>query len=162
STNYRVPDAQSPLLNQDRCHRTSADFLLGFHDHAVGSGMGVGAKLHQVGLESDVLQEVVKTGLRLGGNRHGLGLAAVFAGNQVVLGELGLDAVGVGVGPVHLVDGDDDWHARSLRVVDCFDRLGHYAVVRGDYEDGDIGNAGTAGPHGREGRVAWRIEEGDL
>ena len=40
-------------------------------------------------------------------------------------------------------------------------RLRHDAVIRGDDEHDDIRDVGAAGPHGGEGGVAGRVEEGD-
>ena len=76
--------------------------------------------------------------------------------------ELVAHAVGVRVGPVDLVDGDDDRHCGRLGVVDRLDGLRHDAVVGGDDEHGDVGDLGAAGAHGGERLVARRVEERDL
>ena len=51
--------------------------------------------------------------------------------------------------------------ARLLRVFDALDRLLHDAVIDGDHQDNDVGDAGTARSHRREGGVAGRVEERD-
>ena len=68
---------------------------------------------------------------------------------HAVLGQLGLDAVRVGVGLVDLVDRDDDRHLGGAGVVDRLERLGHDAVIGGDDEHGDVGHLAR---HAR----AWR------
>ena len=73
-----------------------------------------------------------------------------------------LDAVGLGIGFVDLVDGDDDRHLRGLRVIDGFDGLRHDSVVGGDDDDHDVGDFGTASTHAGERFVAGGVEEYDL
>ena len=43
-----------------------------------------------------------------------------------------------------------------------FERLRHDAVIGGDDEDDDVRDVRAARAHGTEGRVAGRVEEGDL
>ena len=74
-------------------------------------------------------------------------------------GEFLLDFVGIGVGLVDLVDGEDYWNACCRRVVDGLDGLRHDAVVGGDDDDTDVGDLGAAGTHGGEGFVARGVEE---
>ena len=78
-----------------------------------------------------------------------------------MLQQFGAHALGLGVGFVDLVDGDDDRHLRRLGVVDRFHRLRHDAVVGRDHENDDIGYLGAARAHRRERGVAGRIDEGD-
>ena len=89
-------------------------------------------------------------------------VAAPLLGHEAELGELLLDLLGLRLGLVDLVHGDDDRHAGGLGVVDRLDGLRHDAVVGGHDEDGDVGHLRAAGAHGREGLVAGRVEEGDL
>ena len=89
-------------------------------------------------------------------------VAAPLLGLQALGGELGLDAVRVGVGQVDLVDGDDDRHLGRARVRDRLLRLRHDAVVGGDDEHGDVRHLRAAGAHGGERLVARRVEERDL
>ena len=72
----------------------------------------------------------------LGGDRADNGVAAPLLGHQTVLGQLLLDAVGVGAGLIHLVDGHDDGNFGGLGVVDGLHGLGHDAVVGGHHQDG--------------------------
>ena len=68
-------------------------------------------------------------------------------GHQAEVGQLLLDALGVGVRLVDLVDRHEDRHAGRLGVVDGFTRLRHDAVVGRDDQDDDVGDAGAAGAH---------------
>ena len=47
-------------------------------------------------------------------------------------------------------------------MLDGLDGLGHDAVVGGHDQHHDVGHGGAARPHGREGGVARRVQEGDL
>ena len=94
------------------------------------------------------------------GDVHEHRLAAVFLGDQVVLGQLLPDLLRVGVGLVDLVDRDHDRHVRRLGVVECLDGLGHHAVIRGNHQDRDVGDVRTTGTHGGERLVARGVDEG--
>ena len=83
-------------------------------------------------------------------------------GNQAAIGQLLLDAVGIGFGLVDLVDGHDDGHVGGLGVVDGLEGLRHHAVVGGDHDDHNVGDLGAAGSHAGKGFVARSIEEDDL
>ena len=63
---------------------------------------------------------------------------------QVQVGQLLLGAVWIGRRQVDFVDGDDDRHVGRARVIDGLTRLRHDAVVRGNHNDGDIGDLGSA------------------
>ena len=89
-------------------------------------------------------------------------LAAEFLDDELVLQQLLPHPLGLGVGPVHLVDGDDDRHLGRLGVADRLDRLLHDAVVGGDDQHDDVGDIGAAGAHRGERLVARRVDEGDL
>ena len=78
-----------------------------------------------------------------------LGVAAPLRGLQAALGHLGAHAGRVGALLVDLVDRDDDRHLGGLGVVDRLLGLRLDAVVGGDHDHGDVGDAA------RRGR-AWR------
>ena len=156
------PRFSVPRLNQNGRHRTPALVELGFDDHAVGVAIGVGFQFEDLGERRDRLREFVEAGLLQRRNLHGRRLAAHRFDLHVVLQELGQNLVRIGVVLVDLVDRHDDRRAGRFRVLDRLDRLRHHAVVRRHHEDDDVGGVGAAGAHGREGRVARRVEEGDL
>ncbi len=70
--------------------------------------------------------------------------------------------LGLGIGLVHLVDGDDDRRLRRLGVADRLDRLLHDAVIGGDDQHDDVGDIGAARAHRGEGLVTRRVDKGDL
>ena len=98
----------------------------------------------------------------LGRDRHHDDVAAPLFGQQAAIGKLLLDALGLGVGLVDLVDGDDDGHAGGPGVVDGFEGLRHDAVVGRHHQHHDVGDLGAAGAHAGERFVAGRVDEDDL
>ena len=95
-------------------------------------------------------------------DRHHFDVAAPVDGLQSFFGELLLDAIGLRVGLVHLVDRDDDRNVGGLDVRDRFVRLRHDAVVGRDDEDRDVGDLRAARAHRGERFVTGRIDERDL
>ena len=98
----------------------------------------------------------------MGGDGNHDGVAAPVLADQIVLGQLLLDALDVGGGLVDLVDGDDGLHACGLGMADGLDGLGHHAVIGGNHQHGDVGRHRAAQAHGSEGLVAGGVQEGDL
>ena len=66
----------------------------------------------------------------------------------------------IGVGPVDLVNRDDDGHLSSARMVDRFHSLRHDSVIRRHDQDDDIGYLRAARPHGGERFMTGSIQEG--
>ena len=130
-------------------------------DRADGVALRVGLELLEVGDEQDHLDQLVEPESGLGRDRHERHVAAVLLDDDARLGQLGLDPVGVGVGLVDLVEGDDDRHLGRLGVADRLERLGHDPVVGRDHDDRDVGHPGAAGAHRGERLVARRVEEDD-
>ena len=124
--------------------------------------VGIGFEILQVGHQQNHFQQQVQVLLRLGGDRHHDRVAAPILGQQAAVGELLLDALGLGVGLVDLVDGDDDRHFGGAGVVDGFEGLRHDAVVGRHHQDHDVGDLGAARAHAGERLVAGRIDEDDL
>ena len=110
---------------------------------------------------SSISSSWCETGALLGGDVDEDRRPAPLLGLQPELRQLGAHALGIGVGAVDLVDGDDDRHLGGLGVVDRLHRLRHDAVVGGDDEHDDVGDAAGAGAHGGERLMARRVEERD-
>ena len=157
-----VADLQRATLHQHGGHRAAARIELGFDDDAVGHAVRVGLELEHLGLHEDGFLELVEIGLLGRRDLDRLHFAAQRFDLDLVLQQLGADAVGVGTGFVDLVDGDDDRHARGLGVGDRLHGLGHDAVIGGHHQHDDVRHLGAAHAHRREGFVARRVEEGDL
>ena len=81
---------------------------------------------------------------------------------QVHAGKLFLDALGVGVGAIDLIDGKNDGYVGRLGVADGFLGLGHDRIVGRNHNNGNVGNLSTTGSHGREGLVTGSIQKGDV
>ncbi len=157
----RVTHRQQSLLDHHGGDRTATNFEVGFEYRALGATGGSCGELGHFGDQQHLLEQVINAGALQRRDFHADRVAAPLFGHQSVLTDLLEHAVGVGVGLVNLVDGDDDRHLGELGVVDGFDRLGHHAVVGGDNQDDDVSNFGAARSHRREGLVTRRVNEGN-
>ena len=83
------------------------------------------------------------------------------SGMQSAIRQLLLDAVGLRVRLVDLIDRDNDRHLRRARVIDRFERLRHHAVVRGHHQNHDIGDFSAACAHACKRFVARRVDKHD-
>ena len=157
-----VAHVERTALHEDRRDVPAALVERRFDDRALRLLVGVGLQVEHLGFEQHLFEQFVEVKALLGRNLLILVFTAPRLHQIVHLRELLLDVVGVGVGLVDLVDGEDHRHACGLRMVDGLDRLRHDAVVGRHDDDRDVRYGGTAGTHGREGFVARRIEERDL
>ena len=80
----------------------------------------VRAQLADVGLEQHRVEQLLDAVAGLGGNGHHLDRSAPIHRLESLLDELLLDAIGLRVGLVHLVDRDDDRDAGRFDVRDRF------------------------------------------
>ena len=155
----------SPTLRVPRWTSTVATghgrVQLRLDDDAFGRAVGIGLQVEQLGLQQDRFLELVEAGLLGRRDLDVEDVAAELLDDELVLQQLLAHALGLGVGLVDLVDGDDDRHLRRLGVADRLDRLLLDAVIGGDDQHDDVGHVGAARPHRREGLVARRIDEGD-
>ena len=156
----------SPCLQRAALHEHGGDHAATaieprLDDRTPGLAVGIGLELEQLGLQLQLLEQRVEPGALQGADRHGQDVAAEILDHDVVAQQLLLDPVGVGLGVVHLVDGDDDRRLRRLGVLDRLDGLRHDAVIGGDHQHHDVGDRGAAGAHLGEGGVTRRVDEGD-
>ncbi len=158
-----VADLERAALHEHRRDRAAADVESRLDDRAGGLGVRIRAQVELgVGDEEDALEQIVEVFLLLRRHARDLCRASPLLGLEPVGGEVGEHAVGICVGQVDLVDGDDDRHVRGAGVRDRLFRLRHHAVVCGDDEDGDVGHLRAAGAHRGERLVARRVEERHL
>ena len=131
--NDHIALMQGTVLHQQGGHRAAALVQPGLDDSAMGGAVGVGLQLPHLSGKDHHVQQVVDALAGLGGDGADNGVAAPLLGHQGVLGELLLDALGVGGGFIHLVDGHDHGDLGGLGVVDGLHGLGHDAVVSGHH-----------------------------
>jgi len=131
-----VADAERAALHQDRRHVAAALVERRLDDRSLRLFVGVGFQVEHLGLQQHLFEQLVEVQALLGRNLLVLVFAAPRLHEVVHLRELLLDVVGVGVGFVDLVDGENHRHACGLRVVDRLDGLRHDAVVGRDDDDG--------------------------
>ena len=156
-----VADLQETLLDHDGGDGAAADLEVRLEHGPAGPTGRSGGEFPDLGDQQHLLEQVVDARALQRRDLDHDGVPAPLLGHQSLLGELLEDAIGVGVGAVHLVDRDDDRHLGRLGVVDRFDGLGHHAVVGRDHEDDDVGDLGAARAHRGEGLVTRGVEEGD-
>ena len=113
------------------------------------------------GLQQDAVKQLLYALARGGGDFHDDVVAAPLFRGDSARGQLLDHLVGVGVGPVDLVDRDHYRDIRGLGVVDRLLRLGHDAVVRRDDQHDDVRHFRAAGAHFREQLVARSVDEQD-
>ena len=152
---------QGTVLDQQGCDGALALVQTGLDNSALAAAARVGLQLHDLGLESDTLEQVADAHAGDGGHRDAGDVAAPILGDDLVLGQLLLDALGVGGGLIHLVDGNDQLDIGGLGMVDGLDGLGHDAVISGNDQNRNVGHVRAAGTHRGEGLVAGGVEEGN-
>src|SRR6059036_1644700 len=158
----RVSLLQGAVLDQHGRDGASPAVQPALDDHAPGCTVRVGFELQDLGLERGHLEELVDARPLLRRRRDVDRLAPPLLRDEAMVGQLTLDALGIGLGLVDLVHDDEDRHVRRSRVVDRLDGLRHDAVVGGHHEDDDVGRLGAAGAHRRERLVPWRVQERNL
>src|SRR5688572_2568598 len=159
---HEVASLERAGLNEHRRHRAALGVEMRFDDTAASGPVGVGGQFRNVRDKEDGLEQIVEA--HLGARRYGdeRRVPTVVLDRHPVLRELRLDLIGIRVGLVHLVEGDDDRDARRFHVRDRFDRLRLHAVVGRHNEHRDVGDLRSASPHRGERLVTRCVEEGDL
>ena len=151
---------QCAVLNQNGRNRSAANVELRFDHRTLRCTVWVRLELKNFRLKGDGLKQIIKALTCDGRNFDVLHFTGHFLNDHFVLQQIRAHLVWVSSGSVDLVDRDDHRHFGSFRVIDRLDRLRHDRVVGSDDQHHDIGHLRTARPHGRESRVARRIEEG--
>ena len=152
------PIVQRAALDQQRHDRAAARVEPRLDHGARGLGPGVRAQLLELGDDLDRLEQVLEPLLGLRRDVDELDVAAPLRRLQPALGHLGAHARGVGALLVDLVDGDDDRHVGGARGRSPRRSAGG-AVVGGDDDHRDVGDACAARARRREGLVAGGVEE---
>ena len=156
------PTRSVPSCDEDRRHRAAAAIELRLEHGARRVPLRIGLVLADVADEEHHFEQRVEPGLLLRRDGHHDGLAAPVFRDEIQIGELALDALGIGARLIDLVDRHDDRHVRSLRVIDRFARLRHDAVVGRHDQHDHVGDLRPARAHQGERLVTRCIEEDDV
>ena len=159
--NDDIAGPQRAALHQHGRDRAAAAVEPGFDHRAFRGAVRVRLELEQFRLQRDQIEQPVEIALFLGRHIDFQHVAAQRLDLDFVLQQLRAHALGLGVGFVDFVDGDDDRHLRCFGVMDGLDGLRHDAIVGCNHQHDDIGDLGAARAHGGEGGVTGRIDEGD-
>ena len=157
-----IAGLQGAALHQHGRDRAAAAVELGLDHGAFGRTVRIGLEVEDFGLQADHFEQLVDALLLQRRDFDVDDFAAHQFHLHLVLEQVGAHALRIGVGLVHLVDGDDHRDLRRLGVIDRLHRLRHDAVIGGDDQHHNVGDLGAARAHGGERRVARRIDEGDL
>ena len=140
----------SPTLIQRRLYDGSGSELL-----------RIGLEFEKVCFEKHLFEQLVYIDTALRSYLLALVLTAPVLHENVHLGKLTTNGVGVSARLIYLIDGKYHRHACCLRVVNGLHGLRHHGIVGCDYDDGQVGHLRTAGTHRRKRLVSRGIEECD-
>ena len=157
---HGISHAKGSCFDKHVGHVTTALVQAALHHRAQSTLPGVCHEIQHLCLEQHLFEQFVDVGAKLGRDLLTLVFSTPVLHENVHLGELLLDAVGVGRIAVHLVDRKNHGDLRSLGVVDCFLRLWHDTVIRGNHDDGQVRDLGATRTHGRKGLVTRGVEKG--
>ena len=157
----RVADLERTATHQHGGDSATALVELRLDHIAFGGAIGVGGQFHQLGLEQDLLDQLVQPGLLERGYLHVLHVAAHILDHDFMFEQALTHLLRVGFGLVALVDSHDHRHAGRLGMIDRLDRLRHQPVVGRHHQNDDVRHIGAARAHFRERLVAGRIEESE-
>ena len=157
-----VADPQRAAVHEHGRDRAAALVELGLDHGALGGAIGIGLQFEQFGLQLDLLDQLVESGLLERRDFDVLDVARHFLDHDFILQQRLADFLRVGVMLVDLVDRDDHRHAGGAGMVDRLHRLRLDRVVGGNHQYDDVGHIGSALAHFGKGFVAGRVEEGDL
>ncbi len=154
-----VPFCTSTVATEPRPRSSWASMTSAFR-----RAVRIGLEIEDFGLQQDRLEQLVERWPVLGGNLDDRALRRPCdSTNDLVLQQLGATPVcGLASGLSILLIATMIGTPAALAWLIDFDGLRHHAVVGRHHEDGDVGRLRAAGTHGREGRVAGGVDEGDL
>ena len=138
---------ESTLLYDYCCNSTSSLVDSGFKNLTDSPTVRISLQLKHFSLQEDSIQEIIDTDLLQCRNLAVEGLTAPLLRHETDVGELLHDTLGIGIGKVALVDGDDDGDLCGHCMVDGLPGLGHDTVIGRNDQNDDIGYLSTACPH---------------
>ncbi len=159
---HDVAHMERTVLDEQRSYVAASLVERGLDDRTLGATLGIGLEVEHLGLQEHFLQQLVNAVTLLSRDLLALVLTAPVLDEDVHVGELLTDLIGVSTRLIHLVDSEYHRYAGRLGMVDRLDSLRHDGIVGRDDDDGYICHLGTTGTHSGKGRVTRRIEEGDM
>src|SRR5262249_6385129 len=139
----------------------AAAVQFGLDNRAARQTVGVGLEVEDFGLQQNHLEQAVQTFARARGYPNSDRVAAVIFRYESIFGQLLLDPLKVGLGPVDLVDREDNRTLGCARMVERFDRLRHNAFVRRDHQDYDVSDLRATRAHRSERLMTGSVDKGD-
>ena len=95
-------------MNQHGSNGAEARFHLAFDDAAASGAVGISLEFHDLALQIENFDQFGNALAGGGAGADDFGFAAPLDGVEPFLGKLAEDHVGIGIGAVDLVQGDDD------------------------------------------------------
>ena len=156
-----IADMKCAVLHEHGRHRATAFINARFEHGSTGRRVRISFQLEQIADQQNHFKELRHILFRLRRDFHHHRVAAPLFRHQFAVGELPLHAFRFGARLIDLVDRNDDFCVRSLRVRNCFFRLRHHAIVRTHHEHNNVSNFGAARTHTCKCFVARRIDKHD-
>src|SRR5580700_6132728 len=156
-----IAHMQRAVLHDHSGYRSATFIHARFQHGSLRRHVGIGLQFAHVTDQQNHFQQLGNIFLGFGGNFHHHRVAAPIFRHQTLFRQLPLHALYLRVRLIHFVDRDDDRHAGSPRVRNCFFGLRHHAVIgRYDQHD-DVRHLGAARTHACERFVTRRIHKHD-
>src|SRR5471032_2462261 len=158
---HHVALAQGTVLNQNRSNRATTFVETRFNHNTTTRGRRRCLEFQDFGLQQNSFEQLVHASTDFRRNRYERGVAAPLFRGHAVNRQFATDAIEIGARLVDFVHCNDQWNTGSLGMLDSFNGLRHYAVVRCNDQDHDVGRLGTTGTHCGKRSVTRGIEESD-
>ena len=157
--NDDIAELESTVLDKDGHYRAAALVKTRLNDRTLCGTVGIGLEFKNFGQDCQILKQVIDALTGLCGDWADYRIAAPLLADEVILGELLLDALGIQRPTASILFiATTTGMSRGLRVVYGFNGLRHDAVVRRDNEDRDIGDHSASRAHGSESLVTRSVQ----
>ena len=136
SGNHDIAHFERALLDQHGHNRAAPFFLPGLDNGSLRFAVRVGFGFDNgFGHEQNRVQKIRDAFAVFRRNVHRLHIAAERFRHDVIARQVGQNVVGIGVRQVHLVDRDNNRHARLFGELDRLFGLRHDGVVGGNHDN---------------------------
>src|SRR5690625_683996 len=145
TTDEGVANTEGPIEDEDCGDWPLTNIELGLDHHTRRTPIRVRGQLHHLGLEEDLLHQVIHPLTSLGTDLGREDVTTELLDHHIMLEELLPDSHRVRGREIHLVDRNDDRDTSILRMADSPDRPGHHRAIGGHNEDDDNSRWSTPG-----------------